>query len=643
MVSVIAAAIGAIFYYITVLAIGVWGGRRVLGDQVEARLPTAGARHRSPETKFPEDYLVRLFVANRNVPLALATTSMTVTWVGGGYLSGTAEIVFNRGLLWAQAPLGYALSLVFGGMLFAGRMRATESLTMLDPFQQHYGPWVAVPLSVPAICGDVFWTAAILCALGDAGAVITNFYPGLVIVATACVAVLYTSLGSLFSVLHTDAFQMIGEPHSDWVGKIEARDAGQIIDQLLMTTFGGIPWQVYFQRVLSADTVFSAKLMSYLSAIGCIGLTVPPAIIGAASKSANFTATGYPGPFNLLKAHRRNVLPYAMRYFAPGIVSFVGLLGITAAVLSSVDSSLLSAGTLITRNFFQFVLRPHASNLEMCVTLRVMICSVAIAATAAALRVQSVFDLWKFSSDLVYVLLFPQFVGLFYLRPRCNAYGVVLGFVVGLGSRLLCGEPVLGIPVLVELPLYDVERGQQFPFRTLCMLASITGLLVGSSLAAYAFRTGLIPRALDVFRCLPESQLGSPRSKAESTPAMPAIAGPPSGSPETASPGTASPGTPIPGTASPAVVAGDGEVASGPVEGHRVVGQKASSSTIVTPADSREGTTMKSIVRTVKSIVKSPRSEALTSVASVPSNLMMSTKSRRSKQKKAKEKQAKKK
>lgn len=36
------------------------------------------------------------------------------TWVGGGYINGTAEMVLTSGVLWCQAPFGYSLSLVFG-------------------------------------------------------------------------------------------------------------------------------------------------------------------------------------------------------------------------------------------------------------------------------------------------------------------------------------------------------------------------------------------------------------------------------------------------------------------------------------------------------------------------------------------------
>lgn len=42
--------------------------------------------------------------------------SISATWVGGGYINGTAEAVYGpgSGLAWAQAPIGYSLSLILG-------------------------------------------------------------------------------------------------------------------------------------------------------------------------------------------------------------------------------------------------------------------------------------------------------------------------------------------------------------------------------------------------------------------------------------------------------------------------------------------------------------------------------------------------
>lgn len=89
------------------------------------------------------------------------------TWVGGGFINGSAEMVFSEGLVWCQAPVGYALSLVFGGFLFARKMRREGYVTMIDPFQRKYGERMGGLLFIPALLGEIFWSAAILSALGN--------------------------------------------------------------------------------------------------------------------------------------------------------------------------------------------------------------------------------------------------------------------------------------------------------------------------------------------------------------------------------------------------------------------------------------------------------------------------------------------
>jgi len=113
----------------------------------------------------------------------------SATWVGGGYINGTAELIYTDGLKWCQAPFGYACSLIFGlyinrilfvekfdqfisdfasgGILFAEKMREQGYVTMLDPFQIKFGERMGGLLFLPALLGEVFWSAAILAALGE--------------------------------------------------------------------------------------------------------------------------------------------------------------------------------------------------------------------------------------------------------------------------------------------------------------------------------------------------------------------------------------------------------------------------------------------------------------------------------------------
>ena len=66
-------------------------------------------------------------------------------------------------------------------------------------------------------------------------------------------------------------------------------DYGIYVDNMLILIFGGIPWQVYFQRVLSAKSEKSAMYLSYVAAIGCLLSGIPPAIIGMIGKAAGKT------------------------------------------------------------------------------------------------------------------------------------------------------------------------------------------------------------------------------------------------------------------------------------------------------------------------------------------------------------------
>lgn len=88
--------------------------------------------------------------------------------MGGGYINGTAESVYSPdyGLVWVQAPFGYCCSLILGGLLFARKMRDAGYVTMLDPFQRKFGERMGGLLFIPALCGEIFWSAAILGALG---------------------------------------------------------------------------------------------------------------------------------------------------------------------------------------------------------------------------------------------------------------------------------------------------------------------------------------------------------------------------------------------------------------------------------------------------------------------------------------------
>ena len=66
-----------------------------------------------------------MVLAGRGLPLGIGVLTMTATWVGGGYINGTAEATYGAGL-W-QAPWAYAVSLVIGAPPATARRSVSPS------------------------------------------------------------------------------------------------------------------------------------------------------------------------------------------------------------------------------------------------------------------------------------------------------------------------------------------------------------------------------------------------------------------------------------------------------------------------------------------------------------------------------------
>ena len=180
-----------------------------------------------------------MMLAGRSIPLGIAIFTMSATWVGGGYINGTAEYAATSGLVWVQAPWGYALSLIIGGLFFARKMRRFRFKTMLDPLRQRYGKNMSALFFLPALCGEIFWTAAILTALGTTFATVLGLDTPTAIVISAIIAIAYTALGGLWAVAFTDVIQLV----------LLLLGLGLVLPFALKAT-GGLEstWQLYVDR-----------------------------------------------------------------------------------------------------------------------------------------------------------------------------------------------------------------------------------------------------------------------------------------------------------------------------------------------------------------------------------------------------------
>ena len=370
---------------------------------------------RRDQERSPEEVML----AGRRLDFFVGVLTMAATWVGGGFIIGAAQGVYSNGLLWSQAPVFYSLSLVVGGLVFAKKMRDSEYLTMVDPFTQKFGRWGSV-LVLPAALSEMIWCAAILSSLGSTLYTILQLDDTVSIIISAGLSLAYTMFGGLVSVAYTDVIQIlfvmfglflalpfsishpaVGDLYSPqeegltpaWWGTVGEHQWGAWLDVSLLCLLGGVPWQSYFQRVLSAQSGGRAVLLSCGGSLIALVLSVPALLFGAVAASTDWSLTGRGCLGAPHGENARYVLPLCLKFLTPRIVSWLGVGVVSAAVMSSADSSLLSSSSLLARNFYQKLLRPGCGEVEVVRALWVFTVINCLCSTMLALQYNSVYEL----------------------------------------------------------------------------------------------------------------------------------------------------------------------------------------------------------------------------------------------------------
>nr|XP_022325619.1 high-affinity choline transporter 1-like [Crassostrea virginica] len=448
-------------------------------------------------------------VAGRDINVIVGIFTMTATTVGGGYINGTAESIASSGLVWTLAPFGIFIGLILGGVIFAGPMRERQYLTMLDPIQEKSGAVVVVLVYTATLCGDVFWTASILVALGTSLSVIVNIPLSIAIVSSSAATVFYTMFGQMISVAYTDIVQLIfiiiglgvslpfvltndnvgniGATSETWIGQFDTSITSPWIDLFIAMIFGTIPWQAYFQRVLSVRSGRQAQMLSVVGAFSAMVMAIPSVLIGAAAVSADWSNTTL-GNSPMALNQSSMTLPYVLYEFTPKWVAILGLGAVSAAVMSSMDSSILGSSSMFTNNIYRKIIRKKAKETESLWVQTVSIFCVGVLATLVSIFVPIVYGLFVLAADIVFVIVLPQLFCAVFLR-KTNAYGAIPGFLIGTVLRVGAGEVLLDWQPFIEYPMYSKEYGQQFPFRTFAMVVSLITIvalsLIGDLVSRY--------------------------------------------------------------------------------------------------------------------------------------------------------------
>ncbi|KAM8843036.1 high affinity choline transporter 1-like isoform 1-T6 [Synchiropus picturatus] len=504
-------------FYLLILGTGIW----------------ASMRSRKEERKWTGDGIEITLLAGRKITLLVGIFTLTATWVGGGFILGIAEATYNPtlGAVWALMPVPYVVTFFLGGFFFAKPMRENKYVTMMDPFQQKYGNFLSSALIFPALVADVLWVARTLVSLGGTMRVILDLSYVYSIIISSVVAIIYTLLGGLYSVAYTDVIQLIlifislwvcvpfmmTNPYSldisltaynqtfqaPWVGTVELDEAGKWFDDFMLLALGGLAYQAFYQRILSASSYSQAQVTCFASSAFCLVLGIPSVLIGAVAASTDWNATTYGLPTPYERGEAGSILPIALQFLTPMYVSVIGIGAVAAAVMSSMDSALLSSASLFSSNIYKNIIRKQASDREMQWVIRISVVVVGLAGTALTFLDNSVLVFWIVGVDMSYTIMFPQLVCILFFKVS-NGYGATVGYIMGIVLRVLSGEPLIGLPPAIRFPGCRLDKEgkltQFFPFRTAIMVISLLSILLFSWLASIIFNKGLLSEKWDVFQ-----------------------------------------------------------------------------------------------------------------------------------------------
>ena len=433
--------VGIAVYLLVQLAVGVAVSRRIASES---------------------DYLL----AGRSLGVGLAAFSIFATWFGAETVVGAAGEIYSSGLSGGSAdPFGYGLCLVVVGIAIAAPLWRRRYTTFGDLFRDRFGTGVerlAVLLMVPT---SVIWAAAQIRAFGQVVSASSDLNVDVAITVAAVFVVVYTVAGGLLADVVTDLVQGIAVIVGLVILLVAVAGAnggvaslGELVDPARLDFFsvgeGGLLATLEAWAVPVCGSLLAVELLSRI--LGCRSASVArkATLIGAGiylCVGLIPVALGLAGPALVadLEEPEQLIAILAQQHLTTFLyILFAGAL--ISAILSTVDSCLLAAGSLTSHNLI-LPLRPGMSERAKIWTARGGVIAFGIVAYVIALGSEGILELVEtasaFGSSGIFV------VGLFGLFSRYGgALSAYAALVVGMVVWAL-GELVLGLaaPYLLSL------------------------------------------------------------------------------------------------------------------------------------------------------------------------------------------------
>jgi SSS family transporter len=376
--------------------------------------------------KTEADYLL----AGRHLGMLVLSLSLFATWFGAETVVASSGAIAAEGLSGGRAePFGYALCLVLLALLLAYRLRDKGFVTVADFYQQRFGgvtEKLSVILMVPT---SLIWAAAQALAFSHIIGAVVGVDTSTALLVGTVLLVTYTMIGGFLGDVISDCVQSIiivvglivtayfvVEAVGGWDAAVAtitperlsliAPDTSQWaqFDEWAIAIVGSLAAQEAIARVLAARSPATARASCFGAAGLYLAVGLIPVFIGLVGASV---VTVGESADAFLPQLVEAVLPKAM------YVIFLGAL--TSAILSTIDSTLLSISALIGHNLV-LPLSPHMNEKSKVMMERGIVLIAGIWTYSIAVGGQSIYDLIEMSSSfgsagLVTCMIFGLWTG----------------------------------------------------------------------------------------------------------------------------------------------------------------------------------------------------------------------------------------
>ncbi len=468
-------------------------------------------------TETTDDY----FLAGRSLTWWLIGFSLFASNVSSSTLVGLSSSAFSSGISVYNYEWMAALVLIVFLVFFLPFYLKTRVYTMPEFLERRFDQRSRYYFSALLVMMNI--TIDTAAALYAGALVVQIIYPQIPlwqsVVVLGFLAGVYTVAGGLKAVVYTDAvqavllligallvavlsFNAIGGSWADVVAVVPPEDLSIVRPAsdpvlpwpgLLTGVFllGFYFWgtnQFMVQRALAAKDLNhgrSGALFAGLLKLPIIFIMVLPGIFGRLL----YPASEYPA----LAENSDLIFPTLMFDLLPVGIRGLIITALVAAIMSSVDSTLNSASTLVTMDFIK-KLKPHTPNHTLVIAGRIVTFVFMTFAILWAPQIIKFPNIWTYLQQMLAYLAPPIvacfFAGVFW--KRANGHGAVAALVVGHLSAAIIFGLALSQMIIVQTQALTPEQAQMaasgtpvihFLYLAPILLVISLGAMVAVSLA----------------------------------------------------------------------------------------------------------------------------------------------------------------